>query len=163
MFWAAIQLRIKKRETLIVVLCNGAFNLMMDEKKKAAAIRGARKLAELNTPQDEIISTLIELGLREDEARQVIAESASVAGAEKAQAPKKEEQAAVQDAPQEQETENKAQPRPAQAFRKAAPAGQPSLWKKISPFKKSYIPKLRTGGRRKIREIIADSPLDAKG
>ncbi len=147
----------------------------MDEKKLAAAVRGAKKLIELNTPEDEIASTLRELGIPEENTAWVIAAGRKLA-AENAAAPKpvpeeKNRQPLPvmrQDIVQERGRGNGdsvAQRKPPQGFvqkKKMQARREVSLLRKILPFGRSYIPKLRTGGRKRVKEIIVESPLDAE-
>ncbi len=154
---------------------------MQDNKKREAAVRGAKKLLELDTPREEIASTLIELGIREEETAGVIDEAAKLiwkaeglqqhgqekinggnAKAENPGPPEGGREGLGAFGPINTNSKiNRFFPGKKNPPQHPKPQKEPPFWKKILPVGKSYIPKLRTGGRNRVREIIADSPLDA--
>lgn len=119
----------------------------MDEKRKTALLRGAMKLVEMNTPEEEMITTLQELGLKNEEAKGLIEEAKTLV--------KREPEARkTEEAPEDLSTLI------AQDKKEQKPKPGTPFWKKIFPIGRDYLPKLRTGGRAKVKEIFVESPLD---
>lgn len=146
--------------------------MLDNRKKRAAAVRGAKKLLELKTPREEIASTLIELGIREEETESIIDEASKLANTADEVQPERENareeiaQPQHGQAPEQEikvrEYSNAAAGHGFAEKKRAAPRTKEApFWKKILPSWKNYIPKLRTGGRNRVKEIMADSPLDA--
>ncbi len=149
----------------------------MDEKKKGAFLEATRKLIKSGTPEDNIITSLKELGLKEEEAVEILAK-AKLAEAKSPEEKKtgfwgtKEEgmltKSDKEDAAEEkssQEQEKAKEEYRGKSFidnflKKDAPEKKGE--KEAKPKKKGgFIPKLRTGGRAGIKEIMVESPLGA--
>ncbi len=145
--------------------------MALDERKKTAAVRGVKKLLELDTPREEIVSTLKELGLKEEETGEVIAEASRLvlwkhATGEKPGAWEAGTEGGGQAHVRPETPEPRHEgPKPRSHFYgKPKPHShrEAPFWKKVLPFGRSYMPKLRTGGRKKVKEIIVESPLDSQ-
>src|SRR3989344_4146654 len=132
----------------------------MDDKKKAAILKATKNLLDSRTPDEDIVISLEELGLSYEEAEEFISEAKNSKNLGTG----------------EKETEVE---RPAQAAKEPlgnAEGGKHgvSFWKSIlsgkkdeKPVKKpekekTFIPKLRTGGKSKVKEILTESALDVQ-
>ncbi|MEK6958157.1 MAG: ATPase domain-containing protein [archaeon] len=138
----------------------------MEEKKRNAVLRATRKLVETKTPEEDILLSLGELGLDEDEAKKMLGEAKTnhVWGE-----PAEEPFPGKKPGPRE-EAEKQGAKRPMffdfREMLEKKSAKPEKVQEEKNPQKDSahenFIPNLRKGGRKAVKEIIAESPLDAR-
>ncbi|MCH7902804.1 hypothetical protein IIC68_03555 [archaeon] len=140
----------------------------MDEKKKQAFLQATGKLLKNNTPEADIITSLKELGLEENTAEQIL--STAKKSAEKPKGgfwgPEGEGilgQAKTIKKPKKTQIGMRKKEKPGKGvdFFKNFLKKEEGKTEKTKPRKeKTFIPKLKKGGRIKVQEIIEKSPLD---
>lgn len=144
----------------------------MDEKKKSAVVAAAKKLIEKNAPEEDVLMGIEDLGISENEARKILdsllpkpkKESAEPKreesqkkelGEKEARGDKKTSEAASKEKTPEKAVNYEALSTHASGIFAAVP-------KTGEKKEKAYIPKLRKGGKEKIKEIIVEPQIGKK-
>ncbi|MCR4369199.1 MAG: hypothetical protein NUV67_04810, partial [archaeon] len=131
----------------------------MEEKKRQAILNATRKLIETKTPEADIIMSLKELGIEEDDAQQYIEEARNPQKETKVESDKENAASQGSEGKKSGEKQNPFWSGMLSGIGKKPGQEKPQ---ELRAEKKNYMPRLKTSGKGKVTEIIADSAFDTK-